>query len=353
MALIWSWGVGEESPTLLESMGFDCSSTSTNSIEPRQTYQYRPSGGAARWSWALDHNAWVTPPVGAKPTNAMGCLTTAFFAEPGTGPWNNTTLLNIYGGNSGRNIYVQVTSGGALKLFVDNTYKATSTSTWQWSGQWHQVTLKYDMSADPWKGSVWVDGVQAIAEQTDARVAEPSGATISFTMGQGFVNADRATYIGQCIIYDNYTDPAENVRFVSRIAPDTDSSTTGTWASTGPNNHSVLGSDPFDAATYTENSGPPSAGDDVITTFAGNLGVALGGVPPSVDGVTVHSFSTGLANTARAEVGDQAGATTTPGVTSTMSNTTTYATATAPTKPSGGAWTATDTPKAKYEIISV
>jgi len=283
----------------------------------------------------------------------MGCITTAFFGAPGYAPYNNAWVFYIHGNTQNRYISVQITSGGALKLFVDNTYKATSASVWQWSGQWHQVTLKWDMSADPWKANVWVDGVQAIAEQTDPRPVEPSGATVSFNMGYGIVNADRACYIGQCIIYDNYTDPAENVRFVSRIAPDTDSSTTGTWASTGPNNHSVLGSDPFDAATYTENSGPPSAGDDVITTFAGNLGVALGGVPPSVDGVTVHSFSTGLANTARAEVGDQAGATTTPGVTSTMSNTTTYATATAPTKPSGGAWTATDTPKAKYEIISV
>ena len=56
---------------------------------------------------------------------------------------------------------------------------------------------------------------------------------------------------------------------------------------------------------------------------------------------------------ARAEVGDQVGATTTVGDTGAISIGTTDRHATAPIKPSGGAWTGADTPKGKYFIVTV
>jgi hypothetical protein len=111
--------------------------------------------------------------------------------------------------------------------------------------------------------------------------------------------------------------------------------------------------DPFDAATNTTEA-TPTIGDGVITNYTGDLTTKLGGVPASVDLVTAHSYSTGLNNTARAEVGDQAGATTTVGTTEIIGSDTTYVYASAPTKPSdGSAWTGTDTPKCKYEVVSV
>jgi len=126
----------------------------------------------------------------------------------------------------------------------------------------------------------------------------------------------------------------------------------GTWTpSAGGTNFGVVGGT-FDAATYTEEA-VPSASDDVIVDLSTDLATKLGVTPTVIDGVTAHTYSNGLGQTARAEVGDQVGTTTTTGDTGAISSGTTDRHATAPVKPSGGAWTGTDTPKGKYFIVTV
>ena len=230
---------------------------------------------------------------------------------------------------------------------MDLVFKGTSALNYDWT-EWRFVALHFDYSADPWKGKVSVDGVEAIPEFTDTAPVQNVGSVLLYSP----INADRAWYNGQIIVQDAYTDAAPP-RYVTRISPDADVSTVGTWVPTSGSNFASTGVDPFDAATNTAEA-TPTIGDEVITNYTGDLTAKLGIVPGSIDLVTVHSYSTGAANTARAEVGDQAGATTTAGATELIGLGTTYAYASAPVAPGdSAAWEGTDTPKAKYEVVSV
>ena len=223
-------------------------------------------------------------------------------------------------------IEIRLTGAGGVTLYIDNVFKSTSALAYDFS-DWRFLAVHFDFRANPWKARVTVDGVESNPEATDAAGAT----TAAFALFRSPAGADRSWYNGNIIVQDTYAD-VSTPRYVTRISPDADVSTVGTWTPTTGTNH----------------------GDEVITGYTGDLTSLLGGIPASVSLVTVHSYSTGAANTARAEVGDQAGATTTAGATELIGLGTTYAYASAPVAPGdSAAWEGTDTPKAKYEVVSV
>lgn len=346
MAYRWSWSWGSESAVLLQSdMGFAFNNTSVNVFEPRTTEQYKPTGAPTKYSMASDILDEMQIPVVATAGMNQGVISAAL--KTTVGSYTAGVSLIRVTGTSGRGIYIQITTGGALKLYVDNALKATAAVATDFL-TWKFLSLHFDMSANPWKGRVVLDGVELIPEFTDTRAAD----TVAAVLFDSPVNSDRAWYNGQIIVQDAYAD-ASPPRYVTRISPDADVSTVGTWTPTTGTNHASTGVDPFDAATNTTEA-TPTIGDEVITNYTGDLTAKLGGVPGSVDLVTVHSYSTGAANTARAEVGDGSGVTTTAGDTTLIGAGTTYAYASAPVAPGDGAdWEGADTPKCKYEVVSV
>jgi hypothetical protein len=347
MGYVWSWSWGSESAVLLQSdMGFEFSNTAVATFEPRTTEQYKPTGAPTKYSMACDINDTIQVPLSAVTGLAQGVISLAV-KNTGVATYSGSYPPIKVEAVTGRWVAAYLTTEGAIGLYIDNVFKATSALSYDWT-EWRFLALHFDISADPWKGRVTVDGVEAIPEFTDVRTASTVG-TVAFNSP---VSADRAWYNGQIIVQDAYADAAPP-RFVTRISPDADVSTVGTWTPTSGSNFASTGVDPFDAATNTAEA-TPTIGDEVITGYTGDLTAKLGIVPGSVDLVTVHSYSTGLNNTARAEVGDQAGSTTTAGSTELIGLGTTYAYASAPVAPGDSlAWEGTDTPKAKYEVVGV
>jgi hypothetical protein len=342
MALSWCWAYGQESGVDLVAMEWTLSSTSSAVMEPRTTHQYTYAGSPTRYSWAMDHGSWVRPPASA--VGPQGAVAVAVYHD-GV-PQNGQYLLDIRGASNNRYVAAIMQATGAVKLYVDNTFKAT-TSVIPWQGQWHYVSLAYRMTTTTWAGKLYVDGVLLVSA-IDSGVAQ-TDSTVQIT---GTANGDRTQYLAQIAIFDDFLTTGEVARYITRFDVDADVSEVGTWTpSAGATNFGVVGGT-FDAATYTEEA-VPSASDDVIVDLSTDLATKLGITPTAIDGVTCHTYSNGLGQTARAEVGDQVGTTTTTGDTGAISSGTTERHATAVVKPSGGAWAGTDTPKGKYFIVTV
>ena len=343
MAYRWSWSWGSESIVVLADMGFAFSSSY---FAPTSAQQYKPVGAPTKYSMATDYDEQLHLPNAVVAGMDQGVVSVAFkSASVNYSPWYSIITVESSGGTGN---YIRVTSAGALNLYVDGSYASTSAVAYDFMS-WRFVSLHFDFRVNPWVFKITVDGVASTGPDTASLAADTVG-----TVYTGSPNTtDEHWFNGQIIVQDEYADVA-SPRYVTRISPDADTSETGTWTpTTAGSNFASTGVDPFDAATYTE-EGTPSAGDDVITSYASDLTTLLGGVPASVELVTVHSYSTGAANTARAEVGDAGGATTTVGTTTLIGSDTTYAYASAPVAPGdSAAWDGADIPKCKYEVVSV
>ncbi len=346
MALDWMWAFGPESAAVLESMGWSFSSTSTTQFEPRTSQQYTYAGSPTRYSMVQDGVAALNTPV---TTNApSGWIAIAVYHDVGATSNNGSYLLRAIGAGLSRTIGARSLFSGALSLYVDNVLQAT-TPVIDWQGQWRYLAIRYDFTTTTNSGQIWVDGVAQTGVETDTALTFETAATFHC---QGTANGDRAQYVAQIAAWNDLADPGEVARYVTRLDVDADVSDVGTWTpSAGGTNFGVVGGT-FDAATYTEEA-VPSASDDVIVNLDFDLATKLGITPTAIDGVTAHTYSNGLGQTARAEVGDQVGTTTTNGDTGSISSGTTERHATAAVKPSGGAWVGTDTPKGKYFVVTV
>lgn len=225
-----------------------------------------------------------------------------------------------------------------MSLYVDNVFKETFTLP---LNDWQYVSLQYDFTATLWEGRAYVNGAAATAAYTDSRSAETTGITLL----AGCVGGTRASLFAQIAIYDDTADAGQTPYYCTRVAPDTDTSTVGTWVPTGADNHSSTNTDPFSAASYTEEA-TPSSGDQVVTSLAA-LNTALGVTAGTVVGCTAHTYSSGTAVQAFAAVRDSGGsyavgATVTPDT----PPDTTYAFAT-----QTAGFTGTSTINFKYEIV--
>ncbi len=335
MALHWCWAFGQESSALLQSdMGWIWGSTSTGQGQPSTTFTYTYPGSPTRYSWSQDDggfNNFVLPSEAFVP---QGWVTTAIYAAS---TLRSSNIIAVRGNSSGSQIYLRANGADSVLLYVDNTFKEAFTIP---LNNWVYLALQYDMSGATWEGRAWVDGTAATANYTDPKSAETTG-TINST---GFVNGTRNAYFAQWAVYDDVTDSGQTPYYCTRIAPDSDTSTVGSWTPTAADNHSSTNSDPFDPLSFTGDV-TPSSGDNVVTSVAA-LNTALGVTAGLVIGVTSHTYSSATNLQANCAVRDSAGSYAVSGNVTPDTSDTTYCTVTQPT-----GFTGTSTVNFKYEIV--
>lgn len=348
MALHWCWAFGTETPTLLRDnmeWVFDPASSAVSN-----TFTYTYAGSPPRQSMRVGFGSDCFPP--SKAYHPVGWVTTAFYANSNS--WVNGGWAIQVRASNGRYIGVQVSSpsSNAFSLYVDNVFKATFSAPVV-PQNWQYLALRYDMTTATWSGQAFLNGVAVTGIETDSGTAQPIGSPGTFFL-EGIGDNSLGTlsmYLAQIAVYDDLADTPETPRFVTRINPDTDSSEVGTWTpSAGATNVGVTANDPFDPATYTEDSTPVS-GENVVTTFAADIATQIGVNPTSIDGVTTHAYASGTAIDAFAACGSGGaffnGDNFTPDVTDT-----TYGYGTAPLNPNTvAAWVGTDTVQTKFEIV--
>lgn len=299
MGLRWCWAFGQESSALLESdMGWDWGSTNTSQGQPSTAFTYTYPGSPTRYSWAQDDGGFNTFSIPNQVWVNRGWVAIAIYNSSNFN--SGSRLINVLGSSSNRNIYLQVNGGSAINLYVDNTFKETFSVT---IGDWNYIALQYDMSTATWEGRAYVNGVAATANHTDARSAETVAGQIYFS---GVSGGTRTSYYAQIAVYDDPADAGQTPYYCTRVAPDTDTSTTGTWVPTAADNHSSTNTDPFSAASYTQEASP-SSGDNVVTSVTLNSASALGVTAGAVIGVTNHTYSSGTNIQAFAAVRDSGG----------------------------------------------
>ena len=341
MPVTWSWSFGPETGAQLNNqMGWGCS-TNANSVEPRTTYVYTYSGSAERYSLVTDPAEAVNLPANC--FNPEGWVSIPIYMDTTGLSILGANTINIRGNSSGRNIYIQF-DGSAAKLYVDNVLKEVTTSL-NLFNQWNYFSLKYTMTGSDWGGQLYLNGSPVTAFQQDPQSAEIGG-IISFA-GKG--NGDRVNYFGQVILHNSMADTGEVPRYVTRIQPTVDTSENGTWnPSSGSDNFKVL-SGSFDASSFTR-CAPSSNGNNVVCQSQ-NIGTQIGASITAIDGITIHTFSSGTGQDAFAALSDD-NLTYAEGVTITPSlSTTSYAFATSGSQPSDNAsWTISSNLFLKYEV---
>ena len=339
------WGFMNESPSTLEAMGWDCSSTSTNHIQPASGLQYKPAGAPANYSLRMDGSDWARPPLVGQPATAAGSVSTAVRLQVSRTP-NSSIILLVQDSAGSAATYVRSNTDSTVDLYVAGVFKQKSTAIIDWQ-DFRWLTLYYDVSADPHKARIEVDETEVVSEQSESASAIAAN-TIQARI-YGFCNSDRATFHGAMVWRDGYTSAAPK-RYVTIVEVDSDVSETGTWTpDTGSDNYARIDG-AYDAASYTEEASP-SANDKVVCGLTANLATKLGFTPTTIDAVCTIAVSTGSGQTARAVVGD--GSAVTNGDTTTIGASSTMTVAVAATKPSSGAWSSSDTPEASYEVVSV
>jgi hypothetical protein len=354
VALKWSWAFGAETPAQMIDMGWNLSTNAAhNATTSDPAYQYTYTGSPTRYSLGVDpdqRSQGIDIPAPACQGLNQGWVQLALKADASSGYENSfKPVIRVTSPGTSRYIEINHFADGSLQLFMDGANK-TATGPLDFS-TWKVVALQWDMSADPWRARIWVDGVAATAEFTDPAPAAASGCQVAI----GGVGPDTnaiSYWIGQVIVWDSYADAGQNPYYVTRVEPTSDGTNIGTWTpSTGVDDFAVVDS-PFDDTTYTEEASPSALDRVEVTTSS--LGTATGVTPASVQGVTAHGFSEGQAITARTVLGD-GGATEANGDTAAISaTTTTYTYATSESAPSdASAWEATDTLDLIYEVVTV
>ena len=345
MAVSWSWAWGLETAVDLQDyMGFAFASTLAANSAPDSTTVYTYPASLTRYSMAQDEG-WAANWF-QLPTEAFvpaGWLAAPFFSDAASLA-TNASMMEVKGASTARTIYVRHTTAGGGQLYVDNTWKENFVGLT--SMNWHYLALKYDMSGATWSGQVYLNGVAVTALQTDASSAEIGGIYGFY----GFTGGTRATYWGGIAIYNSTGDSGEVPRFVTRISPNADTGETGTWApSVGATNIGVTANDPFDNTTFTQETSPSSA-DNVITQVD-NFATQLGVVPPAIDGITGHTWSSGTSITVNASVGANVSFTTGANVVPDSADST-YGFGTAPIDPdTSAAWASGTTVLFKYTVV--
>jgi len=345
MGLKWSWAWGPEIALVLEnSSGWDLSSTSANNIAPSASGGVAPeftyAGSPTRYSLNMRGSSLARTPLGIGAP--QGWLSSHWYLNNASPLWGYN-FFQVTATSNGRGIYAQGAGGNTLNLYVNNFFREQTTQVFP-SQTWHSIGIKYDMSGTTWSGQLWMNGVAVTSDWTDTGgVAQTS----CYFQISGVINAGLAdgTFWSGLVHYDDMADPGSTSRFVTRVSPTADVSEVGSWspASGGTAQTTELAS-PLNTAT-TVTDGTPASGDNVVLNV-NNLGTQLG-VTPNIYGVTAHGYADGVGISIEAAVGE--GATYTTG-SSVVAGAATYATATAPTKPAGGAWSSGDTVLLKFEV---
>jgi len=341
MALHWSWSFGNEDTTDLAAMGWTPSNSAHLTLTSATDEVYTYTSSPTRYGWIFKGFVGTLKlPAAALAGLSNGWLAAPWKSTVGSGYTNNSNVLRV-DGTSGEGIYCVLTGTGALSLYVSNTFVETS-GVVDWTS-WRYVALKFDFSANPWSGQVYVDGSAVTALNEVADAAE-TVADVTIGPGPGVVNQP-TSLCSQVILWDSTADAGETPYFVTRAEPTADGTNVGTWTpSTGSDDFAVVDS-PFDSATYTQEASP--AASDRCEVVTSSIATALGVTPATIAGVTAHTFSEGQAITAKAVVSISGGTEASGSSVAISASSTTYATAT-----DTAAYSGTDTVDVIYEVVS-
>ena len=303
MAVVWSWAFGAETHTELALMGWSGVNNQTvPTTGAGKVYTYASFPGTKYSLETREGYVVQAPPI----LPNIGSFATAFKGQ--TSYDNGGVALEVRGidGPYTNKIDMYVTNEGAgtFTARIDGTVVGTVTLP---VGDWHYVSITYDMSTTTTSASFYANGT-LFASGTDTSYTFAHSGVLLRAGGLGHYLPEGSLH-AQFIAYDSGTSAADAATpiFVSRLTPNADTSTVGTWTpSTGATNIGVTAGDPFDNATYTQEA-TPSSGDNVVTEV-NNLSTQLGLTPGVVRGGTAHTYSSGTNLTAFASIRDSGGA---------------------------------------------
>lgn len=377
MALQWSWAWGAESTAELADMGFQITDTYwVSDSSAARVYSY--SGSAPRYSLITNNNslgdasaidppaAALNPPAGALTSGwvTIACKrdgsSTLATPESPVFSWVRGMIGVRSTSSAGRYAISLRPVGQVIQLYVADVFVGSS-AAYDW-GDFHYVALKYDYSANPWSGELYIDG-NLEASGTSARAAE----TVPPVISMHNCGTTAAPYcLAQIIIYTSSTPTvtASQPYFVTRISPDEDVAGSGTWnpaANPGAPVQAPNLASPYNTATTVADA-TPVTGDKIIVATDGNAGTNLNtrlgttvtapaSGAPSIGGVTCHTWSIGDGVT-NVKAGIENATGTTYGIALTADATaSTYTIASSDTQPGGANWLGTTaSPDLVYEV---
>ena len=347
MAVVWSWAFGSEGKSPMETyLGFEYingGGTQAPYTGADNVYSYASYPGT-KYSWGTSALRAFRFPAVAAP--GAGRVAVAVKAKTTWYSNSSASLLKLEGlndpGDMFAYMYISSSITGAVACYVDNTLVGTTSLTLD---DWHYLAISYDFGVttpNSATATFFVNGAQ-VATGSDSSGPTGTETQVRITSG-GFSNT--LGLVAQCISYDTGTSEADAAApiFVTRLAPNDDTSEVGTWTtSSGATNIGVTAGT-YDNATYTQEA-TPSSGDNVVTEV-NNLATQLGLTPGVVRGGTNHTYSSGTNLQAFASIRDSGGSYTNGATVTPDSADTTYAYATA-----SSGLTGASTINVKYEVV--
>lgn len=364
MGICWSWAFGPESDAEMLTMDWVTWNTTNNSVSAAdKVYSY--SGSPTRYAVEHSNAAFdiIRPPdkavanwqPGSGGTEQQGWVAVPMKRYDSTVSNGTVNLIALFtslvSGDVSNTLVSTVGGTGTLRLYMGGGTFMGTTGAFDLS-TWHYIALKWNHpNNSTHEAELWVDGVQ---EVTGSLSRTSIASSFHFTLGAAGFGVTPWLF-GQIICYDDATDAGQTPYYVTRVSPNADGTDVGTWNPTSGSDHASV-TDPFSAATYTQEASP-SPGDlvEVLVNAGGDdIATQLGVTPTSVQNVTLHTYSTGQLITARAELRDSAGsASVTNGPTETIDPaSTTYAIVSADAPAAGGTWSGTDAPAFVYKVIT-
>ena len=340
--LKWSWMFSDEDDATLALLGWTIPSYGG----PVGTYLFSYPGDPMRANGLRKSMGAYTGDIWKGPPNTValsGSISAPIYFT--STPSSNSEAIQIIKGVTSTTIGVRTTGASTLGLYINGSLKET-VSGLQLQGAWNYVTLKYDMSVDPWSAQLFVNGSGSGTSFTTSLAA----ATVANFGLKGSATATN-TFFGQVALYSDWVD-TEKIRYVTRVNPTVDTSESGSWIpSVGSDNFAVI-SGSFSTSQYCENTGS-EVGQNIVCKVTGPSGLAtqLGTSPSIIDGVTVHCWASGSGQNAVAGASDNNSVWAT-GSAITPSSSPTYGYSSVSTQPSDGAvWNATSSLYIKYEVV--
>ena len=289
MAIKWAWAFStDQTKADLEAIGWEVNGTSNPGYSVI-THDYPGDAVTKRASLLQEYGQLFATPNGTAALDGWVCCS-AYALNGHTFqnfPWLHVGQVGLTG------IYIIPAIGATVttvSLYVDNVFKATSTLTVV-SDAWNFFAIKYEGSTTTFKATVYANGVEYIAQQTDTAVTAWSDLTLMRVKGwgNGLFSVSQTIY-GGIIAYDDILDAGEVEVWCSPYEPQTDDAETGTWApSTGATNFGVV--TPWDDTTYTEEASP-TTGDKFTCGFTDSIATRLG-ISPPIHAVVSHAAVSG------------------------------------------------------------
>jgi hypothetical protein len=115
------WGFMNESAATLETLGWDCSTTSSSRIEQSNAHQYKPAGAPSNYSLRFDDGEYARAPSVGQPATAAGSVTTATRLNTGTTPSDDPIILVTDGSAS---TYVRANTDSTKPRLYQSNQKA-------------------------------------------------------------------------------------------------------------------------------------------------------------------------------------------------------------------------------------